>query len=59
MGRGMGLSGWQKTDATVSRDLSGNQDINLLVDQAADLKRQMDAIESQIKNLEKNNKGAV
>lgn len=57
MGRGMGMSGWQKTDATVSRDLSGNQNINFLKDQAADLKRQMDAIESQIKQLENNNKG--
>lgn len=52
MGRGMGMSGRQNPDATVSRDLSGNQNINLLKDQAADLKKQMDEIESQIKNLE-------
>ncbi len=56
MGRGMGMSGWQRTDATLSRDLSGSQDITLLRDQAADLKRKMEEIESQIKNLENNSK---
>ncbi len=59
MGRGMCMSGLQKTDATLSRDLTGNQDIALLKDQAADLKRQMETIESQILNLENNNKRTV
>lgn len=59
MGRGMGMSRWQKAGATDPRDLSGNQDMNILKDQAADLKRQMEAIEAQIKHLEKNNKGKV
>ncbi len=58
-GRGMGMSGWQKTDSTGSSDLSGNQNMNLLKEQAADLKRQMEEIESRIKNLEKSDNGIV
>ncbi len=59
MGRGIGMSGQQKISTSDSRDLSGNQDVNLLKDQAAGLKSQMEALESQIKNLEKNNQGTV
>jgi len=53
MGRGMGMSGWQTTVAAGSGDMSGNQDISLLKKQAADLKRQMEEIESRINKLEK------
>lgn len=53
MGRGIGMSGWRKTEATPATDSSGKESISLLKNQAADLKRQMDEIESRIRNLEK------
>lgn len=57
MGRGMGISGSQKIEMNGPSDGSGNHEMNLLNAQAADLKKQMEEIESRIKNLERSDKG--
>ena len=57
MGRGMGMASgqgmpaWQEKDATDASDLSGTEDLNLLKQQAADLKKQMEGLESKIEKL--------
>ena len=53
MGRGMGMFGGSNTDLTDSDSLPEEQELNLLKEQAADLKKQMEEIQSRINNLEK------
>ncbi len=53
MGRGMRMPGWNNMDPIGSGSAPKDQELNLLKEQAADLKRQMEDIQSRIKNLEK------
>lgn len=53
MGRGMGMSGWTGSNQTGPDNLSKEQDLKVLKEQATDLKKIMEEIEAQIKKLEK------
>ena len=53
MGRNTGISGQGKPALTDSSDLSKDQELNLLKDQAADLGIQMQEVQAKIKRLEK------
>ena len=51
MGRGQGMLQGPERDAPGTGDISGTEDLNLLKQQAADLKMQMEALESRIEKL--------
>ena len=53
MGRGMGMSGWTGSNQTGPDNLSKEQELKVLKEQATDLKKIMEKIEAQIKKLDK------
>ncbi len=53
MGRGMGMSGWTGSNQTGPDNLSKEQELKVLKEQATDLKKSMEEIEAQIKKLDK------
>ena len=53
MGRGMGMSGWTGSNQTGPDNLSKEQELKVLKEQATDLKKIMEEIEARIKKLEK------
>lgn len=53
MGRGMGMSGWIDSNQTGSDNLSKEQELKVLKEQATDLRKSMEEIEARIKKLEK------
>ncbi len=53
MGRGMGMSGWTGSNQTGPDNLSKEQDLKVLKEQATDLKKSMEEIKAQIKKIEK------
>ena len=53
MGRGMGMSGWTGSNQTGPDNLSKEQELKVLKEQATDLKKSMEEIEARIKKLEK------
>ncbi len=53
MGSGMGMSGWTGSNQTGPDNLSKEQELKVLKEQATDLKKSMEEIETRIKKLEK------
>lgn len=53
MGRGMGMSGWTGSNQTGPDNLSKEQELKVLKEQATDLRKGMEEIEAQIKKIEK------
>ena len=53
MGSGMGMSGWTGSNQTGPDNLSKEQELKVLKEQATDLKKSMEEIEARIKKLEK------
>ena len=49
----MGMSGWNDSKQTNSGDLSNEQELNALKNQATELKKQMEEIQTRIKKLGK------
>lgn len=54
VGRNMGQSGWDDSNQTGPGPQSNDQEVSFLKEQANDLKRQVDEIQSRIRQLEKN-----
>lgn len=53
MGRGMGMSGWTGSNQTGPDNLSKEQELKVLKEQATDLKKSMEEIEARIEKLDK------
>jgi len=53
MGRGMGMSGWTGSNQAGPDNLSKEQELKVLKEQATDLRKSMEEIEAQIKKIEK------
>ena len=54
VGRNMGQSGWDDSNQTGPGPQSNDQEVSFLKEQANDLKKQVDEIQSRIRQLEKN-----